>query len=347
MNRFVSLLMMLLMLFPALTMAKSSKKKPKWVDSPKSVYPESMYLSAVGSGNSRTDAENNAAANLAKIFRSEISASTSYQERYREIVSPKKTDTSTETKTQKNVQVKTSQNLLNVEIGQTWTEPKTFRVYAVAYIHRLKTADILEQQIEENSQRIRNYLQEVAQTTDVWKLYSLYNVASVINMNSEELLSQLAIISPDTKELIQLGYNPDELKLNLGSWAKAVNFHIEVLGEGDEESFKKIHSMIAEVVTGNGWTVSDVNAALLEANVILEEVELNQPQKFCRYSISINIYNLGGNLMLSLSDSKREGHINMHEAKARVLRALNAKIKTEIPKQLNQYFDSLVITKKQ
>jgi hypothetical protein len=341
------LLVIFVTLFPMLAQAKkpTDTGKPEWVDNPKKEYPESMYLSAVGSGGSRAEAESNASANLAKVFRSEISATTSYRERYNELMSSSKSEASTETQSQKNVQIKAKQNLFNIEISKTCTD-KLGQVYAIAYLHRLKTADIYEEKIEENNALIRRYLSEVQRTTDVWKIYALYNIANVIHLNNEELLAQLAIISLDTKQSIDLGYDPQELKLNLSKWSKDINFYIVVSGDSSNETNTKIYNCIAETIAANGWSITDVNAANVDAKVGIEDVELAQAQKFVRYNFAINVHNPDGILMLSLSDNGREGHINKQEANARALRTMVSKIKTELPKKLNAYFDNMVIAKK-
>ncbi len=343
MKRNLFILLILMLILPLLAFAKNpgANIRPKWVDDPKSEYPESMYLSAVGSSGSRAEAENNAAANLAKIFRSEISSSTSYQERYNELMSETKDEASTETQSQKNVQVKSSQNLLNIETGKSWTD-KLGQVYALAYINRFKTADIYEEKIEENSKQIQHYLQEGMLSSNTWKVYACYNIANLIHQNTEEMMAQLAIISLDTKESIELGYEPNELKTKVAEYAKLINFNLVV--SGDAES--KVRPLIEEIVTTNGFTISDNNAATIKVDTKLEDVELNQPQKFVRYFLTINVYDPEGNNIVTMSDNNREGQVNKDEARARAIRTMSGKVKTELPKRLFQYFDSLVIVKK-
>jgi len=343
MKRHLVILLVLLLIIPIFAMAKKPKAngRPTWVDDPKSEYPESRYLSAVGSAGSRAEAENNAAANLAKIFRSEISTSTSYVERYNELMSETKSEASTETQSSKNVQVKASQNLLNIEIGKAWTD-KLGQVYAVAYLDKFKTADIYEEKINENSLQIQHYLQQGLVSSHTWKIYACYNIAGIINQNTEELMSQLAIISLDTKESIELGYEPNELKSRTAEFAKGIHFKIETTGDAAD----KVTSVIEEIITSSGFTLSDLNAAFIKVETKLEDVELNQPQKFVRYYLTINVCDPSGNNIITLSENSREGHINQDEARARAIRTMSNKIKAELRNKLFKYFDSLVITKK-
>ena len=65
---------MLILIINACAVNAKSKKspKPKWLTNPKKVYPEQLYLTAIGEGDTRSDAENMAAANLSKIFEATI-----------------------------------------------------------------------------------------------------------------------------------------------------------------------------------------------------------------------------------------------------------------------------------
>ncbi len=343
MKRILIILIVIVLMIPLCAGAKKPKgdARPVWVDNPKTEYPDAMFLSAVGSGGSRAEAENNAAGNLAKIFRSDITAQTTFSERYHELMSATSAKAETETKMQKDIKVTASQNLFNIEIGKTWTD-NLGQVYAVAYLHRLKTADIYEQRIVENNRQIMNYLNQSKTSDNPWQVYALLNAATVINQNNEELLSQLEIISLDTRRSISTGYSPDALKLNLAQAARAISFNLEV--KGDVEG--KISAVISETLTTNGFELSPLSSATLKAEITFEDVQLNQPQKFVRYTLALSVYDDKGNVLISLSDNNREGHLNKDEAKARAIRTLSAKIKTELPKRLFGYFDGLVKSKK-
>jgi len=334
-------LLVLLVNLPLVAMAKKPEKinRPAWVDDPKAEYPASLYLSAVGSGDSRANAESNAAGNLAKIFRSDISAQTSYQERYTELMTTKSAQAATQTDSQKKVTVTAKQNLFNIEIGKSWTDPLGL-VYVVAYIHRLKTADIYEERILQNSAQIKSYLQEALLTSNSYKAFAFVNAAALINQSNEELLQQLEIISLDTKQSLDLGYKPDELKLAVANQAKAMSFRISVKGDMED----KVRTVISEVLTSQGYTVADEAANLVDAAISFEDVDLQQSTKFVRYNLLLNVLAPDGVTLLSIADSGREGHLNKDEAKARALRTLIAKIRKELPRKLNQYFDGLVLS---
>lgn len=350
-NHAILIALMIIMILPSFAMAKkppketkppkvtnsNSEVRPDWVDAPKSEYPDGIYLSAVGSAGSRADAENAAIGNLAKIFRSDVTASTSYQERYNELMVNSKANSSTETNSQKTVNVKTKQSLMNIEIGKSWTD-KLGQTYALAYIHRLKTAEIYEQQIEENSSQIRSYLDNAKSQTDSWRAFAFYSAAALINTRNEELLGQLAIISADTKQSIELGYSAAEMRQKMAELAKSIVFTLSITGDIEG----KVKAVISEILTNYGFTLADREGVIIDVNLSFEDVDLNQKQKFVRYTLALNIYDADGNTVLTLTDNSREGHLNQAEAKARAIRTLNNKIKSELPKRLNKYFDGLI-----
>jgi len=122
-----------------------------------------------------------------------------------------------------------------------------------------------------------------------------------------------------------------------------VAFKLDVTGD----TGNKVKSALADILTGMGFTVSDtdVNAVPVKVQVSFEDVELNQPQKFTRYTLALNVFNQAGDDIITLTDSGREGHITQSEAQARALRTVINKLKTELPKRLNKYFDAMVTGK--
>jgi hypothetical protein len=252
-----------------------------------------------------------------------------------------KANSLTETNSSKTVNVKAKQSLMNIEIGQSYTD-NLGQVYAIAYIHRLKTAEIYESQIMENSARICNYLEQALTCDNSWKIYALHSAAALINIKNEELISQLAIISPDTKAGLELGYDPAQLKQRLAELAKDIVFMLDI--EGDVDG--KVTAIIREILTNNGFTISPSEGIALSVKLTFEDVELNQPQKFVRYTLAMNMYDPDGKIILTLTDNSREGHLNQAEAKARAIRTLQAKIKKELPARLFRYFDGMVIANK-
>ena len=137
---------------------EKDKKKPEWLENPEKVYSPQMYLTAIGEGDTRKDAKSMAAANLAKIFKMEVKASENTLQRYEELTKDNKTKNEDFTQIEKNVNIQSNQVLMNVKYADTYTD-NLGRVYALAYINRLKTAQIYEQKINNNAAKIDYFLE--------------------------------------------------------------------------------------------------------------------------------------------------------------------------------------------
>nr|MDA3813272.1 hypothetical protein [Candidatus Cloacimonadota bacterium] len=85
-------LILILILSCAAHAVKRKGSKPEWLKNPKAVYSEQMYLTAIGEGDSRSDAESMAAGNLSRIFESNIKAEETVNQRYMELTKNNKTD---------------------------------------------------------------------------------------------------------------------------------------------------------------------------------------------------------------------------------------------------------------
>ena len=90
-----------------------------------------MYLSAIGEADSRRDAENMAAANLARIFESRVKADETYKERYMELTKGGSTTYEEQSDVTKSVNIQAEQTLVNVEFAESYTN-NMGRVFVLA-----------------------------------------------------------------------------------------------------------------------------------------------------------------------------------------------------------------------
>jgi|GEM_PF-417744 len=310
--------------------------KPTWVDNPQVLYPEGMYLAAVGIGSTREAANSFAIGNIAKIFKVEVKASSEVIQRYMEFTAGNQTSTAGMTTSDQNVRVDTEANLFNIKIGQNWVD-ELGRHYTLAYQDRQQTAQIMEQRITDNTQRILTNLKKALKEGDPWMQFALIDNAAMISLLNSEMLEQLGIISPSTRSGIQLGYDPEVLRLQRADAAKKLIFAVDVNGDPDN----KIKPVIEQTISQMGFSLRGENPNKIDAVVSFEDVVLDQPQKFTRYSLALNVLDHNGKKVLTIADSGREGHINQPEAKARAIRTVNAKITNEMPKKVWAYIDTL------
>ena len=314
-----------------------SKGKPEWLLNPQKIYPDSKYLVAIGEADTHQESQNIAASNLSKIFEMEVKADESTLQRASEIISSKGSSTEESMEVTKNVNIFSSQKLLNVKFGESYTNA-IGRVYSIAVLNRFETASIYEDKINENSSAIIQFSQKAQESENLLHRYSFLNAASLVAQTNEILLAQLSIISIHDKEMIDLPYNQDKINQQLALTAKSISFQIVI--HNDEDN--KIEKKIQETLTDMGF-VSGKSALLqISGNLDFENTDLKRDDGFVfvRYNFQIEL-KTENNVVATYTNQGREGHLNRTEAKARIYTKLSKNLKKQFKRKIENYFDSL------
>jgi|SRR5690554_658951 len=315
----------------------NDNNRPEWLNNPQTRYPEGMYLVAIGVGDSRGQAESAAAANLAQIFETRVEAEQLVQERYRELVSEDSQESEMITDIDRSVSTTASQTLYNIQYADSYTD-NLGRVHVLAYIDRHKTADIYMDKIESHNEKIKLLLEQADSSDSPLQRYSYTSAALVISTANENLLDQLQIIAPDYKAMIQLDYNHNEIQLTARNLANNLEFKITL----DNDRNRRIETVLADILNNQGFVVTDRADIEIAGEIQLEEVDLQRPEKFVRWHLSLNMKDAEGLGIVSHSQRGREGHINHDEAIARAFRSMEREIQLEFTRKLFSYFDNLV-----
>ncbi|HEY9166202.1 MAG TPA: LPP20 family lipoprotein [Candidatus Kryptonia bacterium] len=313
--------------------------RPLWIDNPDKSYPNAQFLTAVGSGDSRKDAENSAASNLSKIFESNIKSEETINARYKELMkSENQSSLESETNINKNVSVSSQQTLYNIRYAESYTD-QLGRIYILAVIEREPTAAIYVKKIDENDARVSSYLDGYDKLTDPIKRYAVVNAAQVICKINDVLRQQLLIIMPGMTYEPKSGYTLDKISEMCSDARKGIPFEIHITGG----NLDKVTSMINETLSDLGFINSQEGKLIIKGSTEIVHIDLNSEQKFVRWSYTLSVYDLAGNSIISLSENGREGHLNYEEAEARALRTMKEKIKSNFAKEINSYFDGMVL----
>lgn len=340
MRKSVILVMSILLLTSCAAHAKKKKGRPKWLQNPKLKYSEQKYLSAIGQGDSRKVAENMAAANLAKIFKSVIVADETISQRYQELTKGDEFQYEEETNVAKNVNIRSKQSLFNVQYGESYVD-NLGRVYVIAYLNRMKTAQIYEAKIEKNAEKIAYYLNNELNTDNLIEKYASLNAASIISLTNEALQEQLQIIFPSALEILELNYDHQQLMQEAAQLSKKIGFSIDITNDPEE----KLQILLKEMFTDLGFTLNNNPILKVKGNASFQKTDLKRDLVFIRYELQLELKDNSGNTIAALSEKGREGHVSASEAKARAIRTLSRKIKGKFQKKVINYFDTLISQK--
>lgn len=323
------------------TPAKKSSSKPVWLTDPGKVYNDEIYITAIGQGFSRSDAEQDAAGKLARIFRSEVKTSEITELRYEELTRGRKTTTEDYGKVTKNIELTAAEDLVNIQFGESYTDDMG-RVYSIAYLNRMRTADIYDDMIQKNSENIIYYQKTSQEKEDPLDKYAYAGAAWTTAQKNEDLIRQMKIISPAFGDLVNLTYDVHEVQEQYLTAAKNITFNVKI----SEDQEDKIASMITRQLTEKGFRIDNDAAYLnLHGDVILEKTELQRTDNtiFYRWELHLTLQDSRGMTVLSLNPKGRSGSVSETEAKSRSYRDIEKKLENDLLRKLDQWLDQIVI----
>ncbi len=307
---------------------------PDWLANPKSVYPESTYLVAVGSGDTRRAAENSAAANLSRIFEAHIESDERLLDKTHETT--KNIERSTDFTS--DINILSSQTLYNIQHAEAWKDDKG-RYHAVAYLERRETAAIYRDKVDEQTTRVNFLLASADNTDDLLKKYATLRTANRHAREADSLLRQLKVIHSPSVAGSTPSYSINKLRKTLAGTAKKITVQINV--DGDDQ--RRMTNTLETFITGYGFAVGQPTVLDIGGRVAVTDTgERNQDLVFVRYELSLHIKDVEGNILVAINDKGREAHKSLEQARIRSFRTLENAIQAGGAHRLDAYFDSLI-----
>jgi len=338
-RKIIALVILTGMLAACATGGSSSggKKKPAWVDDKHSLYPDDKYLVEIGEGTSLKAAEQNGQAALARIFKTVIKVDSTVSTRYQDLSDGKTIlESQMETTTDESISQLSNETLINVHFGESWTND-VGRVYVVAYIDRMETANIYRQRIDQDAERANYFIRKSAEQSDLIRRYGFLDAAVVMDTEINVRKEQLEIIYMPFARAVMLPYNPEDLRSMHADTAEKMVYSISI--DGDPAG--KVTSAVSQVLTDKGFSVSDGKSPLsVTGQVSMEEVTLNNDYKNLRWTLFLEMKNEKGDTVVSMEEKKRETAVSLEEAKARAYRSMEELMKKKFIGGLENYFDT-------
>jgi len=317
-------------------------KKPDWVDGESIRYPSTSYLSGVGYSPDRQAAEDNARAEIAKIFYSDInSRSKTYQE-YFQTISGKNSKTAESLSMEEITEVSTKKVLSGVRIVQIHeaTQPKPI-FYALAVLDRNQSVEILRNKINELDQNIQNLLLDAENEKDKLSKIKKLKACTRKYIMREAYDAELRIVSPSGKGITP-PVNFAKIK-NLLNDILLRDFLIALSVKGSKA--QEIKEALVEALNQKGFSVSDdldKVSVIIRGNVKIKPVDRGTSDwKYVRWNVYIDMVDRkGGAVFGSVNKTGREGHLSLPQAENKAVRKIQKKVTTDIANELNQYIFS-------
>ncbi len=329
------LVKLVLLLFVLTISNIKAQNLPEWINNPYSIYPDINYLVAVGEGDTRKAAENNALSNLSLIFKSDIKVDNTQLDKYNELFGDKESFQHQSNVTKK-VNISGGQTLYNVKFGNTFTS-NTGRVYIIAFIDRMETSEIYNEKISNNSSKVQYFLNLANKSDDILSKYAALNAAYLFALENEKLISQLKIISPDFGNL-KPNYNFDEINKSTIDAAKKISFSVSIENDSDE----KIEYLIKDLINDKNFIINSNPLLIISGKVDYEKLDLQRNEKFVNWTLFLNVLNNNNETVLTCSFKGREGSVSYDAALSRCINEISKKIKNDFNNRLTEFFDGLV-----
>jgi hypothetical protein len=315
---------------------RTGRQAPDWVYSVPADYPDSAYLTAVGYASTREGAESNAVASVGRTIRQTIQAQTVAQEGFTQ------SDGNYSTNTAFSGTVNTSadlQNISGVTIKEVWNDGKG-TVYAFAVLDRNESGRFYRTQIEKNAEVINSQILYASDNAESFEAVGALGRATKLAEENAESLNILSAVNPMMYRLVSLDYGSAE-KVREFSQQIFERIQIAIVISGDKNNL--VGSAFAEAITAVGispqFAQTGVYPYVLKVNVIFEDVGLVGNYQAVRYVVDTALTDVrNSKVLLPLTISGRESHINQQEAQTRAYRT----IQSEVAKQFAPRFAALI-----
>lgn len=321
---------MMIALVVLLTSGLASAQTPDWVTGKSSQYPDQLYITGVGSGDSRQEAENQARAQIAEVFRVQLNA--------------RFTNNKTETLNGSNGNVSgrsvdVTRSLVNVglvktlegsEIADVWQDPTDMEYYALAVLDRQKASVRIADQIS----ALDTELVEVGAQIDTAqsKLVKLRLLASRrdIAVKRRDLNSDYSILSSTGQGLSLPGVSAEKANSDLVKFCQnEISFSLHSKGSGSESAAQ----VVSDDLTSQGFVINGSGKAKPDFSI---EVSSNLDPSdtpidgwyYCRWNIAVRVTsNETGLILTDVSKSGRSGQLTVERAKDRAVYDMDKVVK--------------------
>ena len=310
-------------------------QKPDWVSGESVKYSRKNFLSAVGEGDTRQDAENQARLGVARFFETKIQSEVKEDSNYRGSSGSGKADYQLDKTFSSQTKMVTDQILSGVEIAEYFRD-QTGRHYALAALNRMNTLGSLKDKTDALDGKIAGYLSQIktveaeSQQTDLSNL-RFYLQALPLVKERELYAKQIGVLSGSPALYISQK-NYSEVEVNVQKILNEISVKVDISGEGAG----RIRDAIVASLNGSRFKV-DPNFAgtpdiLLKGEVNSQVVNRqDETWKWAKSEVVIDLFNGKNNQKFGqIRKSQREGSKDLRRARDLTLEKISEDLQGEV-----------------
>lgn len=316
--------------------------RPDWVDGESIQYPSSGYLTGVGYDADRKSAEDQARAEIAKIFVSKVDSRTRTYQDYLQTTSQGKSGSEETFSIQEITDVSTKKVLSGVRIAHIYQQSKPEQLYyALAVLDRDQSATILSDRIRKLDAEMEMLLDRARDEKDLLTKIKYLRQSIGKHAMREAYDTELRIASQSGRG-ISSPIHFEEIKSELDAiLLREFLIGVSVTGtRGDE-----VQAALVQGLNQEGFSISeDVNAANVHVRGAVEIRPLERGTadwKYVRWRAQFDMVDrASGSVFGSFTRTGREGHLNLQQAEDRAVRKIRDTLTTEIAAEMRNYIFS-------
>ena len=318
-----------------------AQKLPVWVEKPAKSFPEKTYITAVGEGRTKNQAEVNAIEKLAAVFGRDINAETKSTSRMTQARVDGVVVTGESSEIERDVVQKVNaEDLVGVEIKDTCKDGKTY--YAIAVMNREDARTAIISTINKNEPEIKKILAMKVSDKKSMGNYARLALAHETAVYDEKLLKKLDVLDSKEADSIRKSVTSSlSVRKELLSVASQIPFYVSVVND----PMNVIRPALCKMIADEGFMTSDNKNERygLEVTCILLPRDTKDKKTFqVNYTLEGCLRDrVSGKEMMPVSVKGRESSIDTSDALARTYRAVEKKIKTQVTDDFRNYLGSI------
>jgi LPP20 lipoprotein len=318
----------------------TGKGKPGWVDGRSADYPSSQYLTGVGQADTRSNAEDQAYAAVARIFKAEVAAQAKDWESYWVVENHGVSNAERRLTIDNVTKVSTDKVLENVRIADVWYDSESRVYYALSVMNRPQAEASLMEKVAALDRTIDTDVTESRQAIDkLAKVRALRRAGRNLVLR-EVYNTDLRVIRPSgqgTPSAYQVNELSGELEqflaTNLVLAVQVSGDHAEPVGRALAEGLIREGLRVTTKMEGEDGGAPEL---IVRGTVRLFPIEVLDPHfKYVRWCSDFEVVEPGTRRVVgATAHGGREGHLTEREATAKTLRVMQQELSSDVAKAI-------------
>ncbi len=319
-------------------------QKPDWVNGSDAKYPNSFYLTGVGTGGSQASAGNSARAEIAKIISSRVTVNDIVSEAEGTQMKNGRSKNTFSQSVSQAVQVASQKVLRGVRIVKYWENPVTKNYYAFAVMDRQKASLGLNDKISRIDKELKTWDDELSGSKEKFgRARAAMKVLALLKAR-DHLAQELEVVSA-MGQVPPFPIDESKAKFMISRALSALVVSVHITGE----NARSIETGVVQGLNGLGLSAaidSSVQAPdiVIDGRVSAEKLTtLPPPWKWGKSWATISIENARSKEIFSQfnAESRQASSISHSDAVSRSETALSNKISRKIHDAIASYFENI------